>query len=568
MRIVMHLLVVCGRLAMVAPWVASVSRSRPRAHVVAKLSEKAPAILRTAACDRTGTLVDELDHGPRRTDGPFELVMVALFRIAFGQAIGWQPSTPLWHYDGLVDMSRKLFRTLSSPAERRARVADLFRAFPGPCDSRTPFSLQLLRNNRFCNEALAVLTARLFPFLVGDCSVAEWQRGDGEVWRTNVTIERCRFLEASSCKGMCTGLCKEPSEAYFRSIGLPVSLTPNFEDGSCAMVWGRTPEDDDLAAADLSCYRTCGLLRASTPPSGASAAAPTVAVASSSLPLYSPEARRPKPSRAAPLKLCTNEPTHAPPSAAAAAERTRREARVDVLPAGVKGQGCFAAEPIAAGTWICSYMGGGPYGERGLVSLLDTTKRYSESEPEYLFQLTPELYLDAMDSRHFSRFFNHHQNGTLDFTVDAAARRVDFFAAREIELGEELSFDYGESYWAGSAYPPAAETDSRSFALPRETREPQNPPPLTPTSSSSEIDRTVALPESEARAALLRCLEYFGATRVSGAQGEVRLRIPLGVGATAQTQDIIADMEPIVTLERAARQCIGEAQQAAVAAAE
>ena len=54
-----------------------------------------------------------------------------------------------------------------------------------------------------------------------------------EPWRSKVVIERCRFLDASSCKGMCTGLCKAPSEAYFASIGLPLSMTPNFTDGSC-----------------------------------------------------------------------------------------------------------------------------------------------------------------------------------------------------------------------------------------------------------------------------------------------------------------------------------------------
>ena len=73
-------------------------------------------------------------------------------------------------------------------------------------------------------------------------------------------IERCRLVEESACKGMCVGLCKQPTEAYFASIGLPLSLTPNFEDGSCEMCWGRAPQDDDLADADMGCYGSCGLL--------------------------------------------------------------------------------------------------------------------------------------------------------------------------------------------------------------------------------------------------------------------------------------------------------------------
>jgi len=122
-----------------------------------------------------------------------------------------------------------------------------------------------LCRNRISCETLAVLTTMLFPFLVGQCQSEAWERADGEVWRSKVVIERCRFLEASSCKGMCIGLCKEPTERYFASIGLPVSLTPNTTAGSCEMVWGRYPQEDDMAGADLGCFRTCSLVASRTP---------------------------------------------------------------------------------------------------------------------------------------------------------------------------------------------------------------------------------------------------------------------------------------------------------------
>lgn len=37
-----------------------------------------------------------------------------------------------------------------------------------------------------------------------------------EVWRNTVKVERCRYLEASKCKGTCMNLCKLPTEAFFR----------------------------------------------------------------------------------------------------------------------------------------------------------------------------------------------------------------------------------------------------------------------------------------------------------------------------------------------------------------
>lgn len=37
-----------------------------------------------------------------------------------------------------------------------------------------------------------------------------------EVWRSTVKVERCRYLEASKCKGTCMNLCKLPTEAFFK----------------------------------------------------------------------------------------------------------------------------------------------------------------------------------------------------------------------------------------------------------------------------------------------------------------------------------------------------------------
>lgn len=36
-----------------------------------------------------------------------------------------------------------------------------------------------------------------------------------EVWRSTVKVERCRYLDASKCKGTCINLCKVPTEAFF-----------------------------------------------------------------------------------------------------------------------------------------------------------------------------------------------------------------------------------------------------------------------------------------------------------------------------------------------------------------
>ena len=128
---------------------------------------------------------------------------------------------------------------------------------------------------------------------------------------------------------------------------------------------------------------------------------------------------------------CTYEALRPPPEMN---EELPSELAVTVGPAGDMGQGAFAAESAPAGRWVCEYVG-------ELVTLLETVQRYTDVDPQYLFQITPELYLDAMDSTHFSRFFNHAQHGNLNFTVDPSRRRIDFYLSRDVETGEELRFD-------------------------------------------------------------------------------------------------------------------------------
>ena len=185
------------------------------------------------------------------------------------------------------------------------------------------------------------------------------------------------------------------------------------------------------------------------------------------------------------------------------------ELQVIVAPAEGKGMGAFAAEPAEKGRWICTYEG-------ELLTLIETEQRYAYEEPAYLFTITPDLYRDANFSTHFSRYFNHDEHGNLDHTVDVAQQRIDFYALRDIAVGEELTFDCssppplphtyapsasalapcgvackrlasrtlhadGEGYWHGCSAMLAAGTDSRNFSLKTEKyAKPQGPPPVTP----------------------------------------------------------------------------------------
>ena len=117
-----------------------------------------------------------------------------------------------------------------------------------------------MRHNRTRAKKQGWLKTTILRLLVGPSTTERWTHPSGEQWRSRVVIERCRFLEGAACKGMCVGLCQQPTERFFgEELGLPLSMEPNFADGSCTMTWGQRPRADALAEQELGCFRECAL---------------------------------------------------------------------------------------------------------------------------------------------------------------------------------------------------------------------------------------------------------------------------------------------------------------------
>jgi Beta-carotene isomerase D27-like, C-terminal len=50
--------------------------------------------------------------------------------------------------------------------------------------------------------------------------------------------------------GMCINMCKLPTQDFFtQGFGIPLTMTPNFEDLSCEMVFGQLPPPLETEAA-------------------------------------------------------------------------------------------------------------------------------------------------------------------------------------------------------------------------------------------------------------------------------------------------------------------------------
>ena len=108
-------------------------------------------------------------------------------------------------------------------------------------------------------------------------------------------------------------------------------------------------------------------------------------------------------------------------------------------------------------------------------------------------------------------------------------------------------------YWRGLGSVPADDTRDYTFAMPDADAEPVSAPAQLVSSprllkTESEVAALSGLPDPEARAALLRTLDYFGSTRLEprleprldhelDSEG-ARLSIPMGVGAGAARQEV------------------------------
>ncbi|GAB5364560.1 hypothetical protein AAMO2058_000980800 [Amorphochlora amoebiformis] len=181
----------------------------------------------------------ELWSNTTYSDNAFDIAMTAAFRQVMGSVAGWQskkaflPTHPGESYEGLVEVAQAL---------QWGKGAELFEKSVIDVLARFPRSPQLLQNNKLSMELLAILTPRLFAFLVGPSKVEEWKREDGTVWRSAVKIEKCR-----------------PTQRFFNEVaGLPLAMEPNLDDCSCVMTWGKDPipkEQDPVGQRE--CFKWC-----------------------------------------------------------------------------------------------------------------------------------------------------------------------------------------------------------------------------------------------------------------------------------------------------------------------
>ena len=114
--------------------------------------------------------------------------------------------------------------------------------------------------------------------------------------------------------------------------------------------------------------------------------------------------------------------------------------RVDVKVSTIDGQGAFAAEPIPARRKIGEIRGES-------ISVREARQRARGLARIMIVEVSERRAIDAAASTDPLRFTNH--SCAPNAVLRIRQGRVEFYAMRDVDSGEELTVDYGESHHGG-----------------------------------------------------------------------------------------------------------------------
>ena len=101
---------------------------------------------------------------------------------------------------------------------------------------------------------------------------------------------------------------------------------------------------------------------------------------------------------------------------------------------GVNGLGLFAKVPIRKGDCIIEYVG-------EIISNAEANRRGGK----YLFQTSANRHIYGTGRHNVARYINHSCRPNCE--ADTIGGRVFISAIKNIEVGEELNYDYGKEYF-------------------------------------------------------------------------------------------------------------------------
>jgi uncharacterized protein len=106
----------------------------------------------------------------------------------------------------------------------------------------------------------------------------------------------------------------------------------------------------------------------------------------------------------------------------------------------IQGRGLFAEQPLAARRKLGEFTG-------KKISVQEARRRAKNARRIVIVEISETEAIDGSRGTSPFRFVNHSCDPNLFIRI--AHRRVEFYAKRDIQPGEELTCDYGDSHHEG-----------------------------------------------------------------------------------------------------------------------
>lgn len=139
--------------------------------------------------------------------------------------------------------------------------------------------------------------------------------------------------------------------------------------------------------------------------------------------------------------------------------------RVDLFKTKKKGWGVRAAQQIPKNSFICEYIG---------EVISDASADDRQHNDSYIYEICEDRMdthcIDAATYANIARFINHSCEPNLFITrvytncQDLSFPRICFFTLKDIFIGEELSYDYGSTFWEMKKFKCACGTESCRYS--------------------------------------------------------------------------------------------------------
>jgi len=197
-------------------------------------------------------------HGPLGKD--IDKLFLSIFRTKMAEKVGVDSKLDKTDYQGLMELTSALNARYSDRREvHKIAKAVLVSLFPGwmPPWFGVLFSRPF---PGFSSRLNAWATFIAGTWLMGECEINDCEIDGGGIGKNQgLLVKRCRFLEEAGCASVCVNSCKIPTQNFFaEDMGLPLTMTPDYETGECQFSFGKTPTAaGELEASKTPCLSRC-----------------------------------------------------------------------------------------------------------------------------------------------------------------------------------------------------------------------------------------------------------------------------------------------------------------------